>query len=909
MTSDPRERLSYFAPSPSSPWRWTSDGGVLVWYDGSTVAFRPEIAVILRYLEPRGLPSFGSIVLVLAALKGKIPGGLWLDGPALLESLPLALEVNELRKSIRLRIEKNLDAFAGLAALSDRGPAALATPRGKAVLIETLLEREVQVLSPEEARTLVYDLSAGALEGKGWAKPSFRSPSRMLKDFETVAARWKHFDASRFETRLRTGLDALPDNADIETLSAAERARELLRELERHESLLSFAKLTRDLMAAIYLPTRLLPRDEAPIGGFADISNRGSLDRLLLSELAHDDLTLAVRVALNEALYVKREPPAEHPEGHFTLLIDTGLRMWGIPRVYAAAVALAFVAVQHRKRLVSAFRSQGDEVVEVDLLSQDGLMELLEALDTEVHPGPAIKAFREQLSPDDRNESVIITDADVLSDAEFRACLRRESFDVLHVASVSRSGEFRIVSYPSLDGRAVSSAVLDVSELLSPAKRPPMGLLLDLEHDAELPLIFAMKPLPFLLPVRGQVRKAVNRPSGDGACVTRDGRLLSWADRQHGARELAMLPKGETILLELTENAVFVVKAHGGSISITTIDRESGRLLTVDRKLSVKPCGVMYRPHAILLMSARGVEAIDPATAETLARVELNSMRWAQGRYFVGGEWQALSWDGDSLRFEPVSIEGTDRKDVLHVFDSASHEGPLAIIAGVGVRSAVGEDIVLGGVSSFAAISDDGCRIATEALRGGYLLFDLESRRVSASQVIPNAWLHARAEYVPTRTLRYRIRHLSRDDAGRLFLCTAKGQWLELSASHRALELFPCPVPQGLPAALTPVQGTRLAGQLMVASWEDGVRAFWDIRGMLHLKSGIWKLPEVSLLIGEREVAAWSSDGATCGPSFFFPRPSSETAAGMLERIHRVMRPKARSHRAPRKGLNSVRES
>jgi hypothetical protein len=818
--------------------------------------------------------------------------------------------VNELRTTIRLRIEKNLDAFAGLAALSDRGPAALATPRGKAVLIETLLEREVQVLSPEEARTLVFDLSAGALEGKGWAKPSFRSPSRMLKDFETVAARWKQFDASRFETRLRTGLDALPDIADIETLSAAERARELLRELERHESLFSFAKLTRDLMAAIYLPTRLLPRDEAPIGGFADISNRGSLDRLLLSELAHDDLTLAVRIALNEALYVKREPPAEHPEGQFTLLIDTGLRMWGIPRVYAAAVALAFVAVQHRKRVVSAFRSRGDEVVEVDLLSQEGLMELLEALDTEIHPGPAIKAFREQLPRDQPNESVIITDADTLSDAEFRACLRRESFDVLHVASVSRSGEFRIVSYPSLDGSAVSSAVLDVSELLSPAKYPPIGPLLDPDHYPELPLIFGVKPLPFLLPVRGQVRKAVNRPSGDGACVTRDGRLLSWADRKHGARELATtLPKGETILLELTENAVFVVKAHAGSISITMIDRESGRLLTVDRKLSVKPCGVMYRPHAILLMSARGVEAIDPATAETLARVELNSMRWAQGRYFVGGDWQALSWDGDSLGFEPVSIEGTDRKNILHVFDAASFEGPLAIVAGVGVRSAVGEDIVLGEVSAFAAISDDGCRIATEALRGGYLLFDLESRRVSSSRVIPNAWLNLRAEYVPTRTLRYRIRHLSRDDAGRLFLCTAKGQWLELSAPHRALELFPCPAPQGLAAALTPVHGTRLAGQLMVASWEDGVRAFWDIRGMLHLKSGIWKLPEVSLLVGEREVAAWSSDGATCGPSFFFPRPSSETAAGMLERIHSVMRPKARSHRAPRKGLHSVRES
>jgi len=40
-------------------------------------------------------------------------------------------------------------------------------------------------------------------------------------------------------------------------------------------------------------PTRLGEREQLPIGGVADITNV-SLDRLLLSELAHDDLTLSV---------------------------------------------------------------------------------------------------------------------------------------------------------------------------------------------------------------------------------------------------------------------------------------------------------------------------------------------------------------------------------------------------------------------------------------------------------------------------------------------------------------------------------------------------------------------------------------------------------------------------------------
>ena len=42
----------------------------------------------------------------------------------------------------------------------------------------------------------------------------------------------------------------------------------------------------------------------------------GDFDRLLVSELAHDDLTLSVRIALNEALYLRREAPARDPRPH-----------------------------------------------------------------------------------------------------------------------------------------------------------------------------------------------------------------------------------------------------------------------------------------------------------------------------------------------------------------------------------------------------------------------------------------------------------------------------------------------------------------------------------------------------------------------------------------------------------------
>ena len=64
---------AYFQSVPADPWRWTEDGNVVVWADGSTVAFREEICEILTRMGSKGLPPFRLIVLILAACRGKFP--------------------------------------------------------------------------------------------------------------------------------------------------------------------------------------------------------------------------------------------------------------------------------------------------------------------------------------------------------------------------------------------------------------------------------------------------------------------------------------------------------------------------------------------------------------------------------------------------------------------------------------------------------------------------------------------------------------------------------------------------------------------------------------------------------------------------------------------------------------------
>ena len=67
MNPDRQHAINYLRAPANGLWRWAEDGGVLVWRDGSTIAFRQEVIEIIKWLAPNGLPSFGAIVLLLAA--------------------------------------------------------------------------------------------------------------------------------------------------------------------------------------------------------------------------------------------------------------------------------------------------------------------------------------------------------------------------------------------------------------------------------------------------------------------------------------------------------------------------------------------------------------------------------------------------------------------------------------------------------------------------------------------------------------------------------------------------------------------------------------------------------------------------------------------------------------------------
>src|SRR5690349_8469046 len=63
--------IKYLIAPANGLWRWAENGKVLTWHDGTTIAFREEIQLILERLGTGGFPPFGAIVFMLAACRGK----------------------------------------------------------------------------------------------------------------------------------------------------------------------------------------------------------------------------------------------------------------------------------------------------------------------------------------------------------------------------------------------------------------------------------------------------------------------------------------------------------------------------------------------------------------------------------------------------------------------------------------------------------------------------------------------------------------------------------------------------------------------------------------------------------------------------------------------------------------------
>ena len=338
MSKAEAQALEYLAPRDESFWRWSADGQTAIWADGGTIAFRGEIRAVLAHLSPNGLPPFGAVVLLLAAcregwLEARSGAGIlagyarFLDSSSAHVASAAGLVISRivphhLEREVAELLEE-LDAVSGL-------PQELRkSTRAKQILAEVVFEPAEKALEPAEAAAVIQALDDGvageALQLRGDPDENYRA---LLTELEALRGGLANAREDRLALRSRTGLDQLIKPADVQ-VPPAQRARNLLHALRADPELSGIAQVAQQILAAVHIPRSLASPEELPVGGVSDLTHRGTFDRLLISELAQDDLTLAVRVAMNEALYLRRESPAQHPPPGRAILLDVGFGSGG----------------------------------------------------------------------------------------------------------------------------------------------------------------------------------------------------------------------------------------------------------------------------------------------------------------------------------------------------------------------------------------------------------------------------------------------------------------------------------------------------------------------------------------------------------------------------------------------------
>jgi hypothetical protein len=877
---------TYLAPGPDTFWKWTDGGEVLAWADGSTIAFRGEVEQVLARLAPRGLPPLGAVALLLAATRDNWPGKLGEVG------------VVCYRPELLAEIARGLDRVRLL------GGQLRSTLAARCVLAELVFENCTDRTPPAVTATVLEALRDGLGE-------RITNPIHLVNvapHAEVVAEhRWIHLpelvclltglgplDPDTLALRLITGLDDVVQPAEVE-LTPAEQTRALIARLRDDDELSGLGRLAHDLMAAVTLPRPVSEQEDLPLGGVSDISNRGPLDRLLLSELAHDDLTLAVRVANGEALYLRREQPPRQPPRQRVILLETGLRSWGVPRVFATAVALALAATTDAHTRAVCYRARGNGIVPVDLCTRQGLVEHLAALEAEAHPGDALATFRTVVEAEGvAADLVLVTGADVLADRDFRKAIAAAEVLPLHVAGVGRDGRLELSLLSERGSKLLRTAVLNLDDLF--AEKKPRTPLIDRSKPRQLPAILSVKPFPLLLPHGLNPRSSWHVRDVGVLSLARDRRLTLWSNTDRGPEQFADdIPPGQ-LLWASPEAQDGVVRAvvgleQHGHFSLLAIRTEVGRVEVTGLQRDGSHCsGVCAHNGALFVVYPTTVDVFDPVSGRRIHKMPLPpGLSWRGRRFFRAirdNAWSALSFDGLAARLEPV-LPATDPHAgaLLALFDRQGFDGAVGVTVSGGLYFTaegvlVGLEHGLTRTVKLEAVSRRGdCLVLASVPVSGaprrLYFVSVPTRETTPVTGDPHALVEKLSDHARPRSLRPHFTHIGVNRRGVLTLRTPKNTAHVIdvmSAYNRVLQLVPELAVQAntigipfQPAVAPPGVGNTLR----VATWPDGSRVFLDSRGLLHLQSADRSIPETTLVLTDGPLSGWCSDGSSWGDPYF----------------------------------------
>lgn len=457
------ELKAYFQSYENYFWEWRTDEDVpgdsgynennLLSIPGvGAIAYRPYVMEILKELQPLGWPPFGALLMVLYAMQ---EGYTDFVGP--LRRTAKFYSVG----NFEFNAEREIEFLDKIKAL----PKVYKQKQNKIILLHTLFNESHNRTSSvnAELNLRVYYKRAHELATSAEKQPA--GPSVLNKDLKALDLN-DRFPTTQSIIDAMRGLISEPELDDdvVEEEATADTDKDFIRELIEEPKTFQVGSLIKRIWSGLKIPMRHLSPGEQPIGGISDMTNKGDLHRMLLSEFANEDEVFMNRVANNEALYIQREIPPEENIFERIILIDTSLRNWGTPKVLAFASSIAIIKhpKAHSECKVIAL---GQAAIPISLNNVETMIENLNQVSPVLEVSEALEKFFSEEYPQKDIEVFFITHEENLEDEKIQRVVHQNRDRLKFLVTTTSDGEINFYKHHKGARKHIQKIKLPLHEL------------------------------------------------------------------------------------------------------------------------------------------------------------------------------------------------------------------------------------------------------------------------------------------------------------------------------------------------------------------------------------------------------------------------------------------------------------
>ncbi|MDF2455181.1 MAG: hypothetical protein K0R51_1174 [Cytophagaceae bacterium] len=512
----------YFQSYQNYFWQWEDQAEVISIPGSHTIAYRAFLSEVVQKLSHQGLPPFGSLVLAMIATN---PGGL----ESIKNIRKLIDEEKDLHPSI---VAETNNAEVFLKVLSEI-PEEYKTGQKRALVFQAIFENCHSICGMKDSKSISESLSSGTAFGTFLTNGDQQTINRVTvkknfsrlvfsKDFRTISLLAAKFISVEDILNKVAGLkDIEPESLQIEESLVDQEEKDFIEQLIDNNKTFHAAALVKRIWSGLHVPAHSFMPSMQSIGGVSDLTNKGTFDKLLISEFANDDLVFLSRVANNESLYIRRETPPESNTMERVILLDVSLKNWGTPKILSFSLSLA-IAHHPKAKMNCRVYVIGDTYHAVSIDTVHAVIEGMQFVDAGLHAAHGLSAFFKDFPSTKGREVFLVTAASSLKQPAMLKAMNEYQDKIHYWLYTDASGTIDFYKKQQNSKKHLQRLQLPLQEIWEASKK---------KNRKVVPRESINENCPILIRSSGSGLKTVGSSDGEFFQVTKDKTLLRYYDK------------------------------------------------------------------------------------------------------------------------------------------------------------------------------------------------------------------------------------------------------------------------------------------------------------------------------------------------------------------------------------------